>query len=49
MEYFYDHVRIERMFFEGASDPIDGSLEADLTRPGIGLQLRRADAEPYRL
>lgn len=49
MEYFHDHVRIERMFFEGASDPIDGALEPDLTRPGIGLQLRRADAEPYRL
>ncbi len=49
MEYFYDHVRIERMFFEGATDPIDGALLPDLTRPGLGLQFRRADAEPYRL
>ena len=49
MEYFYDHVRIERMFFEGASDPINGALLPDLTRPGTGLQFRRADAEPYRL
>jgi len=49
VEYFYDHVRIERMFFEGAGEPIDGRLAPDLTRPGIGLQLRHADAEPYRL
>lgn len=46
-EYFYDHVRIERMFFDGASDPVDGALEPDLNRPGIGLDLRRADAERY--
>ena len=46
-EYFYDHARIERMFFDGTSDPIDGMLEPDLSRPGIGLELRRADAERY--
>ena len=49
MEYFYDHARIERMFFEGASEPIDGALYPDLSRPGIGLQLRRADARRYQL
>jgi len=46
-EYFFDHVRIERMFFDGTSDPIDGALEADTSRPGIGLELRRADAARY--
>ncbi len=49
MEYFYDHVRIERMFFDGASDPIDGKLYPDLSRPGIGLTLKRADAARYQL
>jgi L-alanine-DL-glutamate epimerase-like enolase superfamily enzyme len=49
MEYFYDHVRIERMFFDGAGDPIDGTLQPDLTRPGIGLELKRADAQRYAI
>ncbi len=49
MEYFYDHARIERMFFEGVADPIDGKLEPDLTRPGIGLALKRADARRYQV
>lgn len=49
MEYFFDHARIERMFFEGASDPIDGKLEPDLSRPGIGLGLKRADASRYKI
>lgn len=49
MEYFYDHVRIERIFFDGASEPQDGALVCDLSRPGIGLELKRADAERYAL
>ena len=49
MEYFYDHARIERMFFDGVSEPIDGALFPDPSRPGIGLQLRRADARRYQL
>lgn len=47
MEYFYDHVRIEQMLFDGASDPKDGELAPDLTRPGIGLELKREDAQRY--
>jgi L-alanine-DL-glutamate epimerase-like enolase superfamily enzyme len=49
MEYFYDHVRIERMLFDGAGDPVDGKLYPDLSRPGIGLTLKRADAVRYQL
>ncbi len=49
IEYFYDHVRIERMFFDGCAEPVAGELAADATRPGIGLELRRADAQPYAL
>jgi len=49
VEYFHDHVRIERMFFDGALVPIDGSLHPDLTRPGLGLELKRADARKYEI
>lgn len=47
VEYFFDHVRIERLFFDGTSDPKDGALAPDLSRPGIGLELKRQDAERY--
>ncbi len=48
VEYFHDHQRIERMFFDGALDPEGGRLTPDLGRPGLGLALRAADAEPFR-
>lgn len=48
-EYFYDHVRIERMLFEGARDPVKGELTPDPSRPGIGLELRAQDAEKYAI
>lgn len=47
MEYFHDHVRIERLFFDGAPSPLRGELSPDLSRPGLGLELKRADAERY--
>ncbi len=49
MEYFFDHVRIEQMLFDGVAEPIDGTLAPDMSRPGIGLELRRSDAERYAL
>ena len=49
VEWFFDHVRIERLFFDGAPAPRDGRIAPDMTRPGLGLELKRADAEPYRL
>jgi L-alanine-DL-glutamate epimerase-like enolase superfamily enzyme len=48
VEYFHDHQRIERMFFDGTLDPSGGSLQPDPDRPGHGLVLRVADAERYR-
>ncbi len=48
-EYFHDHVRIENMFFEGVPQPENGALAPDLSRSGIGLDLKRADAERYRI
>jgi L-alanine-DL-glutamate epimerase-like enolase superfamily enzyme len=47
IEYFHDHVRIENMFFDGAVQPIDGRLHPDLSRPGMGLEFKQADAMPY--
>jgi L-alanine-DL-glutamate epimerase-like enolase superfamily enzyme len=48
-EYFHDHVRIERMFFDGVAEPNDGALTPDLSRPGNGLTLKRKDAEKFAL
>jgi L-alanine-DL-glutamate epimerase-like enolase superfamily enzyme len=42
LEYFHDHVRIERMLFEGVLEPEGGVLRPDRSRPGHGLELRRA-------
>jgi L-alanine-DL-glutamate epimerase-like enolase superfamily enzyme len=47
LEYFHDHVRLEQLLFDGVLDPVDGALEPDRSRPGNGLELRRANAERY--
>jgi L-alanine-DL-glutamate epimerase-like enolase superfamily enzyme len=47
IEYFHDHVRIERLLFDGVRTPVGGRLSPDLTRPGLGLELKRADAGRY--
>lgn len=47
LEYFHDHVRVERMLFDGALAPRDGALHPDLSRPGLGIALKRADARVY--
>ena len=49
IEYFHDHVRIEHLLFDGALEPIGGCLRPDPTRPGLGLDLKAADAERFRL
>jgi L-alanine-DL-glutamate epimerase-like enolase superfamily enzyme len=47
LEYFHDHARIESMLFDGALSPEGGALTPDPSRPGLGLELRRADAQRY--
>ena len=47
VEYFHDHVRIERLFFDGVLQPEEGELRPDLSRPGLGLELKRADVERF--
>jgi L-alanine-DL-glutamate epimerase-like enolase superfamily enzyme len=49
VEYFHDHVRIEHMLFDGALTPQDGALHPDLTRPGLGLEFKHADARKYAI
>ena len=49
MEYFHDHARIERMFFDGYCEPRNGVMSPDLSRPGMGLTLRESDAAKFAL
>jgi L-alanine-DL-glutamate epimerase-like enolase superfamily enzyme len=49
LEYFHDHQRIERLLFDGAPAPHAGRLSPDLTRPGLGLDLKRQDAAAYQV
>jgi L-alanine-DL-glutamate epimerase-like enolase superfamily enzyme len=47
LEYFYDHARIEHMLFDGVPEPQHGELCPDISRPGMGLELKRADAAKF--
>jgi L-alanine-DL-glutamate epimerase-like enolase superfamily enzyme len=48
VEYFHDHERIESLLFEGALPLEDGWLRPDPTRPGLGIELRQAEARRFR-
>jgi L-alanine-DL-glutamate epimerase-like enolase superfamily enzyme len=48
-EYFFDHYRIEGMLFDGTLRPDAGRLTPDRSRPGLGLELRAAEAERYQV
>ena len=47
VEYFHDHVRVEGLLFDGVLSAEDGVLEPDRDRPGLGLELRTADAQEF--
>jgi L-alanine-DL-glutamate epimerase-like enolase superfamily enzyme len=47
LEWFHDHVRVERMLFDGVLEPQNGALRPDRSRPGHGLELKRVEAERY--
>ncbi len=49
VEYFFDHYRIERMFFDGALEPVNGMLHPDSARHGFGLECKWPDMERYRV
>jgi L-alanine-DL-glutamate epimerase-like enolase superfamily enzyme len=42
LEYFHDHVRVESQLFDGVLEPENGELRPDRSRPGHGLELKRA-------
>jgi L-alanine-DL-glutamate epimerase-like enolase superfamily enzyme len=47
-EWFHDHVRVEQLLFDGAPGIQEGAMAADRSRPGLGVDLKTADAERYR-
>jgi L-alanine-DL-glutamate epimerase-like enolase superfamily enzyme len=47
LEHFHDHERIERMLFDGVPALEGGMMRPDVSRPGLGLELKRADASRY--
>ena len=47
-ELFHDHERIERRLFDGFLEPHNGVMSPDATRPGLGIEFKRADAEQFR-
>lgn len=49
VEYFHDHARIARMLIDGVKEPRDGMLAPNTTVPGIGLELKRSEANKYRV
>ncbi len=49
MEFFHDHARIERMFFDGFCEPRGGVMYPDLSRSGMGLTFKAQDAEKFRV
>jgi L-alanine-DL-glutamate epimerase-like enolase superfamily enzyme len=49
LEYFHDHVRVEHLVFDGNLSPADGALRPAADRPGLGLEDKWDDAEPYRV
>ena len=50
LEYFHDHIRIEGMAFDGVLSPEpDGVLRPDRSRAGLGLDVKQAELEQYRV
>ena len=47
LEYFHDHVRLEAMLFDGAATAEHGAVRPDASRPGLGLELKRSDAQQF--
>jgi L-alanine-DL-glutamate epimerase-like enolase superfamily enzyme len=47
LEWFADHVRIERMLFDGCLEPDGGALAPDPERPGLGIEPRPEEVERW--
>lgn len=49
VEYFHDHVRIERMLLDGVPELVGGDLRPAWDRPRLGVEFKSRDAEAYRV
>ena len=49
MEWFHDHVRIERMLLDGFIPATGGAVRPDSARPGHGYEWKAKDAEKFRV
>lgn len=49
VEYFHDHVRIEQMIFDGAAKATGGLLRPNLSRAGLGLELKFPELEQFQI
>ncbi len=47
LEYFHDHVRVEKILFDGLPALWEGELRPDLSCSGNGLVLKQADAQKF--
>ncbi len=47
LEFFHDHVLVENILFDGVLQPEGGYLRPDPSRAGLGLELKRSEAERY--
>lgn len=47
MEFFHDHARIERLFFDGFCEPRNGLMSPDRSRPGSGLVLKEKNVASF--
>jgi L-alanine-DL-glutamate epimerase-like enolase superfamily enzyme len=48
LEWFADHVRVDRLLFDGVPQPVEGVLRPS-SAPGLGVSLREPDAERWRV
>jgi L-alanine-DL-glutamate epimerase-like enolase superfamily enzyme len=49
VEFFHDHARLEPLLFDGVPQVRGGAMQVPLDAPGNGLELKRADAERFRV
>jgi L-alanine-DL-glutamate epimerase-like enolase superfamily enzyme len=49
VEYFFDHQRIEGLLLDGAIRPVQGKVRPDVSAPGLALELKRSEAEQYKV
>ncbi|HUX86251.1 MAG TPA: enolase C-terminal domain-like protein [Chloroflexota bacterium] len=49
VEYFFDHARIEHMLFAGGPQCVGGYLRPDPSRPGLGIEFKRQDAQRWKI